>query len=205
MIALCQRSWCFCFLCLGCFYLWPGWSLAGKEQPAGWGHGGVWLCAGLPFVVLSMVSLRAGSHCIMILFQETRDSFHNCVSTKKKNMFLEKRHKLWFCMLEVLVSSTDFIFLSHRERVFQRRQSLCNVSSSLRRIMLKCCNYNEEKERTKLWLIVPCMFLFYPERITSLCVWRQWLHGYGDHSAFGLCLPSWLTNPTDLFCNSLFH
>lgn len=97
MTALCQRFLHSFFLCLGCFCLWPGWSPAGKGPPAVWGHGGAWLCAGLPFVVSSMVSLRPGSHCTMILFQETRASCHSSVSTNEKTCSKNCNHTGWKC------------------------------------------------------------------------------------------------------------
>lgn len=101
----CQRFWHSCFLYLECFCLWPGWSPAGKLPLAGWGHGGVWLCAGLQFVGSSMVSLRAGSHCIMILFQETRASCHSSVSTNEKTC-LER----CIVVCKGLFSEFDFYF-----------------------------------------------------------------------------------------------
>lgn len=46
---------------------------------------------------------------------------------------------------------------------------------------------NKEQSCNKMY---PACFFFHLERITSLSVWRLWLHGYGDLLAFGLCLPS---------------
>lgn len=101
----------------------------------------------------------------------------------EKNVF-RKVCKLWWCSLEVLFQSTCFVLFSHRERILQRWQSICDVSSSLHRTML---NFGIKKEAV---INCPCIFLFYLVLITSLSAWRLWLRGCGDLSAFGLCLPS---------------
>lgn len=109
MTDLWQRSLYFCFLCLGCFCLWLGCLPAKREPQAGWGHGGVWLCAGLLFVVSSMASSRAGSHFITISFQETKVSCHSCVSTKQKHISIWCMHikSVFFCQYSMF-----YFFLS---------------------------------------------------------------------------------------------
>lgn len=103
MIDLCQRSWPSCFLCPGCSCSWPGWSLARRAPQGSLGHGGVWLCAGLPSVVSSMVSLKPGSHCTMILFQETRASCHSFVSANKKKHMENFDRPVWSSFLKEIV------------------------------------------------------------------------------------------------------